>query len=53
MLTTSDGRPTNVLHGFMTMLLRLQSEQEPDYWVVTFDKTKASIRIDQYAEYKQ
>ncbi len=52
MLTTADGRPTNVLHGFMTMLLRLQSEQQPDYWVVAFDKTKATVRIDQYAGYK-
>lgn len=52
MLTTPDGRPTNVLHGFMTMLLRLQQEQQPDYWLVAFDKTKATMRIEQYAEYK-
>lgn len=52
MLTAADGRPTNVLHGFMTMLLRLQLEQRPDYWVVAFDKTKATIRIEQYAGYK-
>lgn len=52
MLTTADGRPTNVLHGFMTMLLKLQQEQQPDYWVVAFDKTKATVRIEQYAEYK-
>lgn len=51
-LTASDGRPTNVLHGFMTMLLRLRQEQKPDYWVVAFDKTKATVRIEQYAEYK-
>jgi len=52
MMTTADGKPTNVLHGFMTMLLRLLAEQKPDYWVVTFDKTKANVRIEQYAEYK-
>ncbi|AHF06564.1 DNA polymerase I [Desulfitobacterium metallireducens] len=52
MLTTTDGKPTNVLHGFMTMLLRLLAEQKPDYWVVAFDKTKATVRIEQYAEYK-
>ncbi|MDA8226593.1 MAG: DNA polymerase I [Desulfitobacterium hafniense] len=51
-LTTPDGRPTNVLHGFMTMLLRLLQEQKPDYWVVAFDKSKATVRIEQYAEYK-
>lgn len=52
MLTTTDGKPTNVLHGFMTMLLRLLNEQKPDYWVVAFDKTKATVRIEQYADYK-
>ncbi len=52
MMTTYDGKPTNALHGFMTMLLRLLSEQKPDYWVVAFDKTKATVRIEQYAEYK-
>lgn len=52
MLTTTDGKPTNVLHGFMTMLLRLLAEQKPDYWVVAFDKTKATVRIEQYAAYK-
>ncbi len=51
-LTTADGRPTNVLHGFLTMLFRLEHEQHPDYWVVAFDKTKATVRIEQYAEYK-
>lgn len=52
LLTTTDGKPTNVLHGFMTMLLRLLAEQKPDYWVVAFDKTKATVRIEQYAAYK-
>ncbi|WP_018307280.1 DNA polymerase I [Desulfitobacterium hafniense] len=52
MMTTADGKPTNVLHGFMTMLLRLLLEQKPDYWVVAFDKTKATVRIEQYADYK-
>lgn len=51
-LTTADGRPTNVLHGFLTMLFRLEQEQHPDSWVVAFDKTKASVRIEQYAGYK-
>lgn len=51
-LTTADGRPTNVLHGFLTMLFRLEQEQHPDSWVVAFDKTKATVRIEQYAGYK-
>lgn len=52
MLTTKEGKPTNVLHGFMTMLLRLLAEQKPDYWVVAFDKTKATVRIEQFEAYK-
>ncbi|WP_434512787.1 DNA polymerase I [Desulfitobacterium sp. AusDCA] len=52
MLTTKEGKPTNVLHGFMTMLLRLLAEQKPDYWIVAFDKTKATVRIEQFAAYK-
>lgn len=51
-LTSSDGRPTNGVHGFLTMLFRLQKEQKPDYWVVAFDKTKATIRIEQFEGYK-
>jgi len=52
LLTTSEGKPTNVLHGFMMMLLRLCMEQKPDYWLVTFDKTKADIRLEYFPEYK-
>ncbi|KUO66298.1 MAG: DNA polymerase I [Gracilibacter sp. BRH_c7a] len=51
-LTSAEGLPTNAVHGFLTMLFRLQKEQRPDYWVVAFDKTKATVRIDQYAQYK-
>jgi DNA polymerase-1 len=51
-LTSADGRPTNVLHGFLTMLFRLEQEQHPDYWVAAFDKTKATVRIEQFSGYK-
>jgi len=51
-LTSADGLPTNGVHGFLTMLFRLQKEQKPDYWVVVFDKSKATVRIEQYADYK-
>lgn len=51
-LTSAEGLPTNAVHGFLTMLFKLQKEQKPDYWVVVFDKSKPTIRIDQYAGYK-
>ncbi len=51
-LTNAEGLPTNAVHGFLTMLFKLQKDQKPDYWVVVFDKSKATVRIKQYAEYK-
>lgn len=51
-LNSDEGLPTNAVHGFLTMLFRLQKEQKPDYWVVAFDKTKATVRIEQFAGYK-
>ena len=51
-LTSAEGLPTNAVHGFLTMLFRLQKENKPDYWVVVFDKSKPTVRIEQYAEYK-
>lgn len=51
-LTNAEGLPTNAVHGFLTMLFKLQKEQKPDYWVVVFDKSKPTVRIEQYADYK-
>ncbi len=51
-LTSVDGLPINGVHGFLTMLFKLQKEQKPDYWVVVFDKSKPTVRIEQYAGYK-
>lgn len=51
-LTSSEGLPTNAVHGFLTMLFKLYKEQKPDYWVVVFDKSKPTVRIEQYAGYK-
>ncbi|NLG33570.1 MAG: DNA polymerase I, partial [Syntrophomonadaceae bacterium] len=51
-LTSAEGLPTNAVHGFLTMLFRLQKEQKPDYWAVVFDKSKPTVRINQFAEYK-
>jgi len=51
-LTSAEGLPTNALHGFLTMLFKLQKDHKPDYWVVVFDKSKATVRIEQYAAYK-
>jgi DNA polymerase-1 len=51
-LTSAEGLPINAVHGFLTMLFRLEKEQKPDYWVVVFDKSKPTVRTEQYAGYK-
>ncbi|MDR1962047.1 MAG: DNA polymerase I, partial [Gracilibacteraceae bacterium] len=51
-LTSPDGLPTNVLHGFLTTLFQLEKQHKPAYLAVAFDKTKATVRIGMYADYK-
>jgi len=50
-LSTSDGRPTNAIYGFTTMLLRVL-EEKPDYIAVAFDTPKPTFRHDTYEKYK-
>lgn len=50
--TSAEGLPTNAVHGFLTMLLKLEKDEKPDYWVVVFDKSKPTVRTEQYEEYK-
>jgi len=51
-LTTSNGRPTNAVYGFTTMLLKVLEEVSPDYIAVAFDKAVPTFRHEQYEEYK-
>jgi DNA polymerase-1 len=51
-LTSPDGLPTNVLHGFLTTLFQLEKRHNPTHLAVAFDKTKAAVRIEMYAAYK-
>ncbi|MGE5528640.1 MAG: hypothetical protein ACM3X6_05805, partial [Patescibacteria group bacterium] len=37
MFTTADGRHTNAVYGFFTMLLRLLEEEKPSHLAVAFD----------------
>jgi DNA polymerase-1 len=52
MLHTTDGRYTNAVYGMAMMLNRLLTDYEPGYVVAAFDKGKATVRLEQYAEYK-
>ncbi|HCF57441.1 MAG TPA: DNA polymerase I [Myxococcales bacterium] len=48
----ADGVPTNAVHGFFSMLLRVLREQRPQYCVVAFDDHAPTFRHDSYDEYK-
>jgi len=51
-MTAPDGRPTNAVFGFVSMLVRLISELRPDGLVVAFDKGRPAFRTDALARYK-
>ncbi len=52
LLTTKDGRFTNAVYGFITILNRLREAEEPDGIAVAFDVKKPTFRHEKYAEYK-
>lgn len=54
MLTTSDGRYTNAVYGFLTIMFKNMEEVQPQYMVIAFDsKTAANTRKQMYEGYKK
>jgi len=51
-LSTSTGRPTNAVYGFITMLKALQEKERPEYLAVAFDVGKPTFRHRQFEAYK-
>jgi len=51
-MTAPDGRPTNAVFGFISMLAKMIDVLEPDGVVVAFDKGKPKFRSDILASYK-
>lgn len=51
-LTNSEGIHTNAVYGFVNILLRIISEEEPDYLCVAFDVHAPTFRHKMYAAYK-
>ncbi len=51
-MNAPDGRPTNALFGFVSMLLKLMEDFRPDGVVVAFDKGAPQVRIDMLPQYK-
>ena len=54
MLTTDDGKYTNALYGFLSILFKNLDEVEPNYILIAFDsKTAANVRKNMYDGYKK
>ncbi len=51
-LSTSSGRPTNAVYGFIMMLEALKKKEHPDYLAVAFDAGKPTFRHQQFEAYK-
>lgn len=51
-LRSALGTPTNAVYGFLTMLIKLYEEINPDYIAVAFDKGRQTFRTELYSDYK-
>jgi DNA polymerase-1 len=51
-LSTSAGRPTNAIYGFVNMLRKMLREHTPDYLAVAWDGPERTLRHEAYKEYK-
>lgn len=50
--TTSDGRHTGAVLGFLNILLRYIEEEQPDHLLVAFDVKDPTFRHKMFSEYK-
>lgn len=51
-MSTKEGLHTNAVYGFLTMLLKLREDIQPDYIITTFDKSKKTFRHNDFEDYK-
>lgn len=51
-LTTKDGQFTHAIYGFLTMLLKIQSDTNPDAVAIAFDLHAPTFRHKAYSGYK-
>ncbi len=51
-LTGPDGRPTNAVYGFVTMLRKLITDHKPDFLAAAFDLAGPTFRSELAADYK-
>ncbi len=51
-LTRSDGTPVNAVYGFVTMLMKLLDDMQPDHIAIIFDTARKTFRNDIAPSYK-
>lgn len=51
-MTTRNGEPTNATYGFMTTLIKILENLQPEYLAASFDLAGPTFRHDHYKEYK-
>lgn len=51
-LTTRDGQFTNAIYGFLTMLHKIENQENPDAVAIAFDLKAPTFRHKAYAGYK-
>ena len=51
-MTAPDGTPTNAVHGFVMMLLKVIEEERPDALAVAFDVHAPTFRAEMFEDYK-
>ena len=49
---TQTGQHTNAIHGFISMLINLLNNEQPDHIAIAFDISRHSFRTEEYPEYK-
>ncbi|KAM9865010.1 DNA polymerase I [Leucobacter aridicollis] len=49
---TQTGQHTNAIHGFISMLINLLANENPDSLAIAFDISRHSFRTEEYPEYK-
>lgn len=51
-LTNSEGKHTNAVYGFLTMLFKTLEDEKPDYLTIAFDLHEPTFRHKMYEQYK-
>jgi DNA polymerase-1 len=51
-LTSTKGVPVNAVYGFISMIVKLMKEKNPDHLVFCYDRKEPSFRKDLYENYK-